>query len=193
MTPTPSDDRLAYEARALLPMRLYETRRRRGLTQMDLSVRSGVTCQNISNYETGRSVPHLLSLARLARALYVSTDFLLGLADVAGCADPRDRLTVSDRAIVDALVSVLIRRQPGSRIRDFEALRLEVTHGTTYWLEARDRSAQSPVISLFAVPGRHLTEGIAQHLAEAYGVSVQVYRHDSGELAQEHVPCETSG
>ena len=62
--------------------RLLLARRRRALSQEALADTTGLFKTDISKYERGQSLPTLPRLARLARALGVSADYLLGLKDV---------------------------------------------------------------------------------------------------------------
>jgi len=50
----------------------------RGLTQAQLGKRSGIAPASISHFETGQRTPSLDSLVKLADALAVSVDVLLG-------------------------------------------------------------------------------------------------------------------
>lgn len=59
---------------------LRKARRARCLTQGDLAERSDVAVPTISIYETTNRDPTVPNLVRLADALHVSTDFLLGRA-----------------------------------------------------------------------------------------------------------------
>ena len=68
----------------IVPERLREARKRAGLTQTELARRVGTASTQISMLETGNSTASLRNAARMARALNVSTDFLVGYAD-----DPR--------------------------------------------------------------------------------------------------------
>ena len=65
-------------------------RERRGLTQVALGERAGMAPASISHFETGQRVPSLESLVKLADALGVSVDELLGRvpADVSTQIDP---------------------------------------------------------------------------------------------------------
>ena len=58
--------------------RLFVTRRRRQLSQEQLAEKTGLFKTDISKYERGTSMPTVARLMRLADALDVSTDFLLG-------------------------------------------------------------------------------------------------------------------
>ena len=59
-------------------MKLREIRKRKGFSQGRLSELSHVDRVSISRYETGRKKPSVDNLKRLANALEVSTDELLG-------------------------------------------------------------------------------------------------------------------
>ena len=58
--------------------RLRENRKMRGLTQAELGARAGIAAASVSHFETGQRAPSLESLVRLADALELSTDMLLG-------------------------------------------------------------------------------------------------------------------
>ena len=62
--------------------RLAECRRERGLQQKALAERSNVAPSAISRFENGAARPSLESICRLAHALGVSVDFLVGRTDV---------------------------------------------------------------------------------------------------------------
>jgi len=59
--------------------RIAKYRKQRGLTQVQLAKKMGLTQALISSYESGRLRLHAELLARFALALNVSTDKLLGL------------------------------------------------------------------------------------------------------------------
>lgn len=59
-------------------MNLRAIRKQKGLSQVQLAELSHVHRVSISMYETGRKKPNIDSLKRLAKALEVSTDDLLG-------------------------------------------------------------------------------------------------------------------
>jgi transcriptional regulator with XRE-family HTH domain len=61
-----------------IPDRLKSLREQRGLTQTELGTRAGIAAASISHFETGQRLPSLESLVRLADALEVSVDALLG-------------------------------------------------------------------------------------------------------------------
>jgi transcriptional regulator with XRE-family HTH domain len=58
--------------------RLHAAREARGLSQGELATRAGVPPSSISHFETGSRMPSVGNLRRLANALDVSADFLLG-------------------------------------------------------------------------------------------------------------------
>lgn len=60
--------------------RLVQLRYERGLTQTQLAELIGSTQKNISHYETVGKLPPAVVVIKLAEALEVSTDQLLGLA-----------------------------------------------------------------------------------------------------------------
>jgi transcriptional regulator with XRE-family HTH domain len=65
-------------ARVDFPARLRQSRRGNGLTQEQLGERAGVSKVSISLYESGRRTPDMQTLQRIADALQVSVDHLLG-------------------------------------------------------------------------------------------------------------------
>lgn len=60
--------------------RLQRIRKEKGVTQVDLAKRTGSSQVVVSSYECGRTHPNHEMLARIALALEVSTDYLLGIA-----------------------------------------------------------------------------------------------------------------
>jgi len=63
--------------------RLLLARRRAGVSQGELAKRTEMYASDISKMERGRMLPTAPRLRRLAEALSVSADFLLGLQDTA--------------------------------------------------------------------------------------------------------------
>jgi transcriptional regulator with XRE-family HTH domain len=64
---------------SLLPERLREARDKKGLSQRELGELSGVSSRMIYRYEADIADPTSTVLMRMATALGVSTDYLLGL------------------------------------------------------------------------------------------------------------------
>lgn len=67
---------------------LRKLREDKGLSQQDLAELAGVQASAISHFELGRRLPSFENIRRLADALNVTSDFLLGREDV------RDRKSV---------------------------------------------------------------------------------------------------
>jgi len=65
---------------------LRQLRELRGFTQADLGNRAGIAPASVSHFETGQRVPSLDSLVKLADALQVSVDVLLGRAELGTAA-----------------------------------------------------------------------------------------------------------
>jgi transcriptional regulator with XRE-family HTH domain len=58
--------------------RLIDTREQKAITQAQLAVKAGLRGSAISNFETGMRKPSIDQLVKLADALGVTTDYLLG-------------------------------------------------------------------------------------------------------------------
>ena len=69
--------------RPTFAQQLRRTRREAGVSQSDLARASGVNRAVISRYEAGKGTPEVANLVRLADALGVSADVLLGRAGYA--------------------------------------------------------------------------------------------------------------
>jgi transcriptional regulator with XRE-family HTH domain len=61
--------------------RIRFVRERRGITQLWLAQRAGISKQGMYAIETGKADPRATRLAMIAKALRVSADYLLGLKD----------------------------------------------------------------------------------------------------------------
>ena len=103
---------------ASFPARLKAARRMRRLTQHDLAARSGLPAASVSHFEGGARLPSCLNLSRLADALDVSADYLLGRVDEPACARADDAfwdrvalLEDGDRELVAAFVGLLEARR----------------------------------------------------------------------------------
>jgi len=66
-------------AKTSFPETLANIRMRRGWSQHELAVRSGIANTTISRIESGHRLPDLENFRKLAQALEVSADELLGL------------------------------------------------------------------------------------------------------------------
>ena len=68
----------AHDSGEVFPLRLQAARQARGLSQQELANRAGLPASSISHFEGGGRKPSFDNLRRLANALEVSTDYLLG-------------------------------------------------------------------------------------------------------------------
>ncbi len=83
---------------SLFGRRLREAREERGLTQEQLGKKAGISALMVSHFETGtRKKPSIENLLKLAKAVDVSTDYLLGRTDEKQPAGG-DRLEVAFRS-----------------------------------------------------------------------------------------------
>ena len=62
----------------MIGKRVKELRIKKGLSQQELGNTIGVTKVSVCGYESGSRIPNLEKLAKLADALGISTDYLLG-------------------------------------------------------------------------------------------------------------------
>lgn len=90
---------------SLLPERLRAAREKLGLKQQELGRLCGLGVNQISRYETGFHDPSAMTLAKLARVLGVSMDYLAGLTD-----DPHGQVSPSDLNIYEREVIDTFRR-----------------------------------------------------------------------------------
>lgn len=61
--------------------RLAKVLKENNITQRELAERTGTTECTISRYVSGERVPHANNLCKIAKALNVSTDYLVGLSN----------------------------------------------------------------------------------------------------------------
>lgn len=97
--------------------RLREARKLRGYSQEELAAKAEMPPTTIAHFETGTRKPSFELLRRLAVALEITTDFLLGRVDspeLAQAGDPlyRDigRLSGNDREIAKDFLKMLADR-----------------------------------------------------------------------------------
>ena len=101
--------------------RLIEARKRQKLTQSELAAKAGVTRSGISGYETEGKDASYEVLIRLAKTLGVSTDYLVGLDNMAGWKNRThvaeavynlealyDRAQDAQKAALDALLNEVV-------------------------------------------------------------------------------------
>lgn len=97
--------------------RLRIARERRGLNQAELAKRAGLQGSAISHFETGGRKPSFDNLRRLADALEVTTDYLLGrVSDFSALSGADklhrhyDRLSSEDRDTADRILGILAKK-----------------------------------------------------------------------------------
>lgn len=109
------------------PEKLKALRIEKEWSQNDLAQRAGLTKLMISKYETGRSAPNLENLGKIARALGVTSDYLI-FEDVPrnGRLEVRDvelyerlqqaqEMDEHDRAVLKDVIEALIARRRAER------------------------------------------------------------------------------
>jgi len=69
------------DLRSELPKRLKAARKKRDLTQAELSEKSGIATTSIAQFEIGSRLPSAENILKLALGLKVSTDELMGMPD----------------------------------------------------------------------------------------------------------------
>ena len=101
----------------VFPQRLRAAREMRRWSQNELGQRSGLPPSSVAHFEAGSRKPSFDSLHRVATALEVTTDYLLGRTDdpsLANDGDPlfRDvgRLTGDDRELARQFLEMLSQR-----------------------------------------------------------------------------------
>lgn len=101
----------------IFPDRLRQARELRKLSQAELATRAGLQSSAVSHFETGTRRPSFDNLRRLADALQVSTDFLLGRSESIGGSSSADvlfrdieKLSASDRDFAAEMIAKLASR-----------------------------------------------------------------------------------
>jgi len=93
--------------------RLREAREMRELTQIELGSKANLPSTSIAHFEAGSRKPSFDNLRKLAEALEVKTDYLLGRVDEPAMGEGdiifRDigKLSAHDRAIAEKFLKVL--------------------------------------------------------------------------------------
>jgi transcriptional regulator with XRE-family HTH domain len=97
--------------------RLRAARELRQWSQSDLATRAGMPPSSIAHFETGTRKPSFDTLKRLANALEVTTDYLLGRVEDPGLAEAGDplyrdmgKLSDKDRELAKDFLKMLARR-----------------------------------------------------------------------------------
>jgi transcriptional regulator with XRE-family HTH domain len=100
------------------PERLRKAREAKNLSQADLAARVGMEPSAISHFETGRRDPSFANLRRLADALAVTVDYLIGRESEVRSGGPavdqlfRDfgRLSAEDQDTLSGLAKMLAEK-----------------------------------------------------------------------------------
>jgi len=102
----------------IFPERLRAARKLRNMEQAELAAKAGLPATSISHFEAGARKPSFDNLRRLAQALTVTADYLLGQVDepeTSAAADPlyRDmqKLTEEDRTLAKDFLAMLASRK----------------------------------------------------------------------------------
>src|SRR3984893_1963797 len=106
----------------LFQERLKAARDLRKWSQGDLAGRAGMPPSSIAHFEAGSRKPSFDTLKRLANALEVTTDYLLGRVDDPGLAEAGDplyrdmgKLTGRDREIAKEFLEMLAKKAETKR------------------------------------------------------------------------------
>jgi transcriptional regulator with XRE-family HTH domain len=101
----------------VFPERLRAARDLKDMSQSDLAAKAKLPASSIAHFEAGARKPSFDNLRRLAIALQVTTDYLLGRADTpetAAAGDPLYRhmanISDADREIAEEFLKVLADR-----------------------------------------------------------------------------------
>ncbi len=99
------------DAEQVFPTRLRVVRELRKLSQAELATKAGLQPAAISHFETGGRRPSFDNLRRLASALQITTDYLLGRVDDVDAQPTVDvafrdyqKLSDRDREMIQALI-----------------------------------------------------------------------------------------
>lgn len=90
------------DTKEIFAQRVIELRKEKGINQAQLAERVGVSKTSANLYESATRVPDIQVLARYAKELEVTSDYLIGLSDnrTAETAAIGDKLGLSDNAII---------------------------------------------------------------------------------------------
>ena len=107
----------AAEARDEFGTRLQKARNLREMSQQDLAAKSGLPASSISHFEGKSRRPSFDNLRRLANALNVTTDYLIGRTEEVGTSTAAqrlnrhlDKLNDYDLNIAERFIEVLAKK-----------------------------------------------------------------------------------
>lgn len=87
----------------MIGQRIKEAREIAGHTQSSLAELMGINHQQVWRWESGKYIPEAEKIASLAKALNVSSDYLLGLSDDPKRAARESELSPQEQEIIMAL------------------------------------------------------------------------------------------
>lgn len=103
------------EEKDVFGSRLRAARESRNLNQTELAKASGLQPAAIGHFEAGRRKPSFANIRALAKALEVSSDYLLGRASSMEGATTafrnEEKLSASDRDAIQAMIDTLAKRR----------------------------------------------------------------------------------
>ncbi|KTE01915.1 helix-turn-helix domain-containing protein [Sphingopyxis sp. H115] len=112
------------DTREIFALRLQNARNLRDMSQQDLAVKTGLPASSISHFEGKSRRPSFDNLCRLADALSVTTDYLVGRTEDVGTSTAAqrlnqhlDKLNDYDLDIAERFIEVLANKgsaRPGS-------------------------------------------------------------------------------
>ncbi|KPF53729.1 hypothetical protein IP65_11900 [Novosphingobium sp. AAP1] len=91
---------------SIFATRLREAREKQGLSQAELAQRAELQPSAIAHFEANRRKPSFENVRRLAKALDVSSDYLLGVQAAVAFRN-EEKLTKGDRDYVQGLIDKL--------------------------------------------------------------------------------------
>lgn len=129
--------------------RLIRARSARGWSQQTLADKSGVAAAQISRYESGRSAPRPEVIARLARAIGISFEWLLeGTEDgsLEVLADPLEGDRTRGHALRMLLPSEMVKRLEAAAQNGKRSLVAEVRERLEHSLDGRPQQVELKLI-----------------------------------------------
>ena len=107
---------------------LRTARKAKGLTQEDAAERAGISFEFFGRIERGSTLPSVPTLVRLAQALTVSTDALLGLSTGQALGTPFPDASLGESADLRRLIRRMRRAHPRT-VRLLAVLAAELERG----------------------------------------------------------------
>lgn len=105
-----------------LPIRLFTLRKENSMTQQAMADAIGIHVNSLKKYEAGQAQPSLDVLKKIAKAMHVSTDFLLFEEHERGPDDEMtlqfeaiSQFTEEEKKITKALLESLILKHDANR------------------------------------------------------------------------------